>query len=323
MRLVKQATLTLMASLFFWPTSAISQSQPKNNTCDPMGRILKSSQQNLVGKLLCSSSNGTVPIVPGNSFVLCYFNPSQEQCRPKKKTRNSNLKECPLPSRSFCNRKKGGSRAEKPRIVTPYGRWLLESRPKFSWFAVDGATRYRLEFGSPRKNLWSKTTTSTFIEYPDEHAPLSPGNRYKVNVIAYKNEVPIVADSSIFRLLKSADAEDLQQMIGLIRSFNLDPDREAYLDLNAAYLSKGVLDESIKVLKARVQAGSDHPEIFTVLAERFIDARLLDEAREKYLKAIKLAKAQNNQVALKRATAGLQVLDQYQSQLPERKKGAQ
>lgn len=321
MNLAKQTTLILLASQIIWPASAVAQSQPKKETCEPIGRILKASQQNLVGKLLCSGDQIVSQI--SGSFVLCYFNPSEQQCRPKKQTRDSNLKKCPLPSRSFCNRRKGGSRAVKPRIITPYGRWLLEPRPQFSWSAVDGATRYRFEFGSPRKNLWSKTTTSTFLEYPDEHAPLSPGNRYKVNVIAYKNEVPIVADSSIFRLLKTEDAKDLQQMIGLIRSFKLDPDREAYLDLNAAYLSKGVLGESIKVLEARIQAGSSHPEIFTVLAERFIDVRLLDKAREKYLKAMQLAKSQNNQVALEKAQAGLQALDQYQSQLPDKTNGAQ
>lgn len=322
MKFRTQASLTLMASLILWPAPSMAQSQPKNDTCEPIGRILKSSQQNLVGQLLCRGDQIVSQI--SGSFVLCYFNPSEQQCRPKKQIKNSSNKECPFSTRSLCKRIKGGSgTAQTPRIITPYGRWLLEPRPQFSWSAVDGATRYRFEFGSPRKNLWSKTTTSTFLEYPDEHAPLSPGNRYKVNVIAYKNEVPIVADSSIFRLLKTEDAKDLQQMIGLIRSFKLDPDREAYLDLNAAYLSKGVLDESIKVLEARIQAGSSHPEIFTVLAERFIDVRLLDEAREKYLKAMQLAKSQNNQVALEKAQAGLQALDQYQSQLPDKTNGAQ
>lgn len=321
MNLAKQTTLTLMALLILWPTSSVAQSQPKKSDCEPIGRILKSSQQNLVGQLICSGSK-IVPLAPG-SFVLCYFNPSQQKCHPKERTRNSNLEKCPLPSRSFCKRMKGGSHTEKPTIITPLGRWLLETRPNFSWSAVPGATKYRLEVESHRKGLWSKITSSTSLKYPDEQAPMSPENIYKVSVIAYKDDAPIVADSSIFRLLESVKFKQLQQTIQLINRLNIDPDQKVYLDLNAAYLNEGLLDQSIKTLEERVQAGSEHPEIFRVLAERYIDAGLPDRARKQYIKAMHLAKLQGNQVALKKAMEGLQALDQYQSQLPERKNGAQ
>lgn len=322
MKFRTQASLTLMASLILWPAPSMAQSQLKNDACEPIGRILKSSQQNLVGQLLCRGDQIISKI--SGSFVLCYFNPSEQQCRPKKRTRSSSNKECPFSSRSLCKRIKGGTgTAQAPRIITPYGRWLLETRPTFSWLAVHGATRYRLEVVDQAKGLWSKTTTTTSLDYPDEQAPLSPENHYKISVIAYNKKVPLVSDSSIFRLIKPADTKELQQMMGLIRSFNLDPDREAYLDLNAAYLSKGVLDESISVLEDRVKAGSNHPDVYRVLAERYLDAGWPDRAREKYVKAIQLATSQNNQIALEKARAGLQALDQYQSQLPDKTKGAQ
>ncbi|ABW33059.1 hypothetical protein AM1_F0125 (plasmid) [Acaryochloris marina MBIC11017] len=299
----------------------MAQVQPKNDACEPIGRILKTNQQNLVGKLLCNGDQIVSQIKGG--MVLCYFSGSEQPCQPKKQTRNSR-KKCPLSSRSFCKRIKGGQGSgETPRIITPYGRWLLETRPSFTWLAVPGATKYQLEVADQEKGLWSITTTSTSAAYPTEQAPLSSENHYKVSVVAYRNDVPIVADSSIFRLLDSAKTRRLQQTIQLIRRLNLDPDQEAYLDLNAAYLDEGLLNQSIKALRDRVQSGSNHPEIFRVLAERYIDAKLLSEARKQYLKAKQLAKAQGNQIALKKATEGLQALDRYQSQLPERKNEAQ
>lgn len=322
MNLAKQTTLILLASQIIWPASAVAQSQPKEETCEPIGRILKSSQQNLVGKLLCSGDQIVSQI--SSSFVLCYFNPSEQQCRPKKQPRNSSNKECPLPSSSFCNRRKGGNgTAQTPRIITPYGRMLLESRPTISWFPVPNGTKYQITVESQQKSLWSKTVSGTSIPFPPEQPELNSDDVYKISVVAYQDDTPTVADSSVYRLLKPTDVKDLQQKITLIRSLNLDPDREAFLDLNAAYLSKGVLNGSISALEDRVKAGSDHPEIFRVLAERYIDARLLDKARKQYLKAVQLAKSQNNRVSLEKAAEGLQALDQYQSQLPERKKGAQ
>ena len=100
-------------------------------------------------------------------------------------------------------------------------------------------------------------TTSTSAAYPTEEAPLSSENHYKVSVVAFKNDIPLVADSSIFRLLDSTKTQRLQQTVQLIHRLSLDPDQEAYLDLNAAYLNKGLLNQSIRVLKDRVQAGSE------------------------------------------------------------------
>lgn len=322
MKFTTQASLTLLASLILWPAPSIAQSQPKDDACDPIGRTLKSSQPNLVGKLLCSGDQ-IVSQVSG-SLVLCYFNPSEQQCRPEKRTKSSSIKGCPFSSRSLCGRIKGGSgTAQTPRIITPYGRMLLNPRPTISWLAVPNGTKYQITVESQQGSLWSKIVSGTSIPFPPEEPELNSEDVYKISVVAYQNDIPTVADSSVYRLLKPADVKDLQEKITLIRSFNLDPDREAFLDLNAAYLSKGALNGSISVLEDRVTSGSDHPDVFRVLAERYIDARLLDKAKEKYEKAMQLAKSQGNQVSYKKAMEGLQVLDQYQSQLPERKKGAQ
>ena len=156
MKFSKQASLSLIASLILCSASSMAQAQPKNDACEPIGRILKSSQQNLVGKILCKGDKIISQISGG--FVLCYFNPSEQQCRPRKQDRKSSLKDCPVSSRSLCKRIKGGKESgETPKIITPYGRWLLETRPSFTWLAIPGATKYQLEVADQEKGLWSIT----------------------------------------------------------------------------------------------------------------------------------------------------------------------
>lgn len=90
-----------------------------------------------------------------------------------------------------------------------------------------------------------------------------------------------------------------------INSLNLPEDEKAFLDLNSAFSSRGLVDESIRLLEARVAAGSRNPGIYRALGDRFLAAGLTKQATEQYEVASTLAKGSENPGELSKAQKGL------------------
>lgn len=325
MQFQKPLCLILSATAIAWPGAVLAQQKRANQHCDPIGRVLRANNKTLVGALICQGQRVQGLVQQGNA-ILCFvtngispFMDSPVNCAKSKTVKQPKMHLCVTPQGGKCYRNKGIGTAQTPRILSPYGRVIRNQRPNVTWQAVPEATSYQIQIESQSRSLWAKTVPGTSIQYPQSLPPLNPDDTYKLSVVAFKHDAPLVADSQIIQVLDMAGASAIRQHEQFIHSLKLDPDQTAYLDLNVIYLSKGLLNESIQILEERVAAGSDHPEVYRVLGDHYWAVALVDQAYAKYQRAEQLAKVQGNVAALEKAKAGLALIEKYQSQLPDSK----
>lgn len=295
----------------------------KQKECEPIGRVLRSEERNLpAGTLFCKGDRRS--ITPGaRASVLCFNGKvlslpgSNAECV----ARIQRNRPCSAGNRRYCPKPKGPNDVNSPALISPSGSALLNDRPLLSWYAILGATSYTVQVSGEGVS-WQKTVKSTALPYPNEQPAMQFGNAYKITILANQGGSSVSPSESVVNLLPESDARQVKNTVSRINSLKLPKDEVAFLDLNAIYMSKNLLNEIISVLKARVKAGSENPAIYRVLGDRYLEAGLPDFAKQQYEVATTLAKKADNSAELAKAQAGLKRTELY-SQLPRRINGAQ
>ncbi|RCJ32294.1 hypothetical protein A6770_41225 [Nostoc minutum NIES-26] len=192
-------------------------------------------------------------------------------------------------------------------------RSMLSTRPVISWYGVAAATSYTV-IVKGYKFYWEKTVDKaiTSLPYPQEQNQLQFGNTYNFTVLANIGETPISSSEPlVVSVLPQEEQDTITQTVKQVNELALSPDEAAISDLDAVYMSKSLLNETIETLKARVAAGSQNPTVYRVLADRYLEAWLPKEALREYTKAAQLAKSTNNLNELARVEEGLKIIDWY------------
>ncbi|MBE9038881.1 tetratricopeptide repeat protein [aff. Roholtiella sp. LEGE 12411] len=207
------------------------------------------------------------------------------------------------------NPKSPGEEKEAPTLVSPYGSSMLSTNPVISWNAVPNATSYTV-IVSGYEFYWETTVDKgvTMLPYPKEQKQLQFGNVYKFTVIANKGELFLNAEPLVVSVLPEEEQKEIAQKVKQINELNLPPDEAAIFDLHAIYMSRNLLNEAIETLKARVAAGSQNPTVYRVLADRYLEAWLPNEALRNYNIADKLARRTGNLNELARVQQGLKLV---------------
>lgn len=224
-------------------------------------------------------------------------------------TSSNEVKRCSVENIDKCRRKlKGPSdNNNEPEVISPYGSSVLNPRPEISWYAVAGADSYTVQVeGNGVK--WEKEVKNTTLTYPKSREQLLYGNAYKITVIANIGISPISADTSVINLLSETDVNQILEKVEQVNSLNLPPDEAAFLDLDAVYMGRRLLNETINTLKKRVAAGSSNPTLYRTLGDRYLEARLPEEARRKYTIAAQLAQNSGNSNELEKAQQRLKLV---------------
>ncbi len=302
-----------------------AQSLIASGSCiKPIGRVIKS----LKSRQICEADEIEVN---DNALVICYSNQkfinlqsglykAASICTsPETSTRRRctpiNRQDCP-------NRKGPGEDDNVPSIIQPYGHILIENRPLISWSAVAGATSYSVQVrnGDMRWEKEVEGTTLT-LAYPEDQPGLLYGTAIRIVVMANKGKEPISYDSLVVHLLREEKVTQINQAVEQIKKLGLSADEAAYLDLDAIYMSKRILNKTIETLEERVAAGSFNPSVYRILGDRYIEAWLPEKAKSAYIKALQLARFQKNSEEVTLAQERLLALSQ--SQLPTRINPAQ
>ncbi|MBE9037017.1 tetratricopeptide repeat protein [aff. Roholtiella sp. LEGE 12411] len=260
-------------------------------------------------KFLCLSSGDILNLssgaIPRDKCAIT--DTSASTCNP------SNLHVCLI--------RKGGNRQDdEPTIIYPYTSSLMKTRPDIAWRPVPGATSYKVRVKGSEFE-WETIVDKTRITYPPEEKELAFDQAFNISVIAYRKDYPPTADSFVVNLFSEQEIKRVLDTVEQINSLSL-PQDEAALDIDAVYVSRGFLDESLEILTKVATAGSKNSTIYRVLGERYFEAGLPDEAKRQYLIASELAKNSNNSFELKKVESGLKIIDFY-NQLPTKRKGAQ
>lgn len=324
----------LLAAVFLSRTSAIVLAVPaagysRQVKCDPIGRVLTQGGKNFTaGRPLCKEDR--LNLASGERIdLLCYLNKKvltlfggsiqvAEGCGPKMER----VKPCSIQDRSNCPKPKGpGEGNNTPATVRPYSSTLLNGRPFLSWYTVSGASSYTVEVSGVGVR-WRKTLVGTTLPYPSEQPSMQYGNAYKVTITASKGDFPVNASVSVLNILPESEARNVINTVKRVNSLNLPKDEAAYLDLDAVFMSKHLLDETINTLEGRVKAGSHRPGLYRVLGDRYLEAGLPGIAKSEYEVASKLATREDNLIEMTKAQAGLELIARH-SQLPTKTNGAQ
>lgn len=211
-----------------------------------------------------------------------------------------------------CSNAKGpGDEQNKPTLISPYGSSMLSTKPTISWYAVPEATSYTV-IVSGYKFYWETTVdkTITTLPYPKEQNQLQFGDTYKFTVLANNGDIPIsYSETLTTSVLPQEEQDAIIQKVKQVHELALPPDEAAISDLDAIYMSRNLLNETIETLKARVAAGSQNPTVYRLLADRYLEAWLPKEALREYTKAAQIAKSTNNLNELDRIQEGLKIID--------------
>ncbi|WP_341531964.1 hypothetical protein WKK05_40455 (plasmid) [Nostoc sp. UHCC 0302] len=286
--------------------------------CDePSGRVYNTGDRFLrAGRYLCLGQRIN-PINGSAVQVLCFLNRkilylkqstifNAQICAPPP---NEAL-QCSVLNVAPCPHDYKGPDDEKdaPIVTSPYGSSIINNRPQISWRSVAGADSYTVVVKGNGVNWEVDVKNAVTLSYPKERKELRYGNTYTITVISNQGDQPLNSSPLVVHLLPGNDVEEIREQVKQINELGLPADEAAFRDLDAIYMSKLLLDESIKTLKARVAAGSQNPSIYRLLGDRYLGALLPLEAGQAYTKAEQLAKSSGNGSELEKVRSGLELL---------------
>ncbi|MBE9210870.1 tetratricopeptide repeat protein [Nostoc sp. LEGE 06077] len=307
---------------------AMGQPQPiaKDSCTNSIARIYNEGDRYLPkGSLLCPGDRINPKRIGGKVEVLCFLNgrilqlPSGSISDAPDKCRQAtpgSKKRCTFQTPQDCPKFKGpGEVGNEPIILSPYGSVLLSQRPVLSWYSVKGATSYKVYVTGYNLD-WQLETNNTTLPYPQDQPEFQYGIVYKITVLARKPQQTTSSIPSVVYMLSQSDAQETLEKIKKVKELGLPPDEAALLDLDAVYMEKSLLHQTIETMNERVAAGSQNPTLYRVLGDRYLEAWLPQEAETAYQKAIELAQSSRNARELETAQEHLRVLKETQSQPP-------
>ncbi|MBD2441184.1 hypothetical protein [Nostoc sp. FACHB-110] len=289
----------------------------RNSCYEPSGRVYSTGDRFLkVGKFLCLGQRIN-PIKGSTVKVLCFLNRKflyinqstvfdAQMCAPPP----NETVQCSVLNIIACPRDYKGQDDEEnePIVTSPYGGSIINNRPEISWNKVANADSYTVVVLGNGVEWERDVKDSTVLPYPEDEKELQYGNTYTITVISNKGERPLSYYPKVVHLLPVDDVKQITDEAQQVKDLGLLPDEAAYLDLDAIFMSKLLLDESIKTLKAQVLTGSKNPTIYRLLGDRYLGALLPSEAEQAYTIAGQLAQSSANKSELEKVQSGLNLL---------------
>lgn len=315
--MIKRVAL-IFAALCFPQGIAITQPPPASAKCLPLGRLESSSGQQVSTRIVCQGERPKLSAGKHYNF-LCYATGNflnslgtggwnLPGCPPPSARRIP----CPTNSKVKCEPHKGpGEDPNAPVLITPYGNTLIDDRPLISWTPVPGATSYVVKVSGPGVRWGKLISQGTTLAYPSDEPPLGFGNVYTMRVSANRGKAPI-SSVKVFNLVSEQEATRLVSAVQLIEAWNIPEDETAY-DTNAVYAAKYLLHNAIETLQARVKAGSQTPDIYQELGDRYLEIGWPEAAQVQYKRAKQLAQQIRDPTAVSEAEAGLQQIAQLKA----------
>ncbi|MBW4643207.1 MAG: hypothetical protein KME23_09460 [Goleter apudmare HA4340-LM2] len=312
---VSISTLVFLSSASVWG----QQQTLENNMCDePSGRIYSNGDRTWkAGKKICLGEK-IEPVDGSTVTVLCFLNRKfvylnrstifdAQVCAPP----SNEAVQCSVLNISLCPRSYKGPDDEKnsPIVNSPYGSSIINNRPYISWRSVAEADSYTVVLKGNGVDWETNVENTTSIPYPKGQKELRYGNAYTITVISNRGGKPLNSSQSLVYLLPSNDIQQILAEVNQVKELELSPDEAAFRDLDTIFMSKFLLDETIKILKAQVMAGSQNPTLFRVLGDRYLGALLLEEAKQSYTTAEQLAKKNSNIIELEKIQFGLKSVE--------------
>jgi len=253
-------------------------------------------------QFLCYSTAGIFNLIGAKGMIL-------PGCEPPTARRIS----CPTDAQAKCTRKGPQQDPNPAKVITPYGKILMETRPHLSWMPTPGATEYIVKIigpGVPKVIFGKSVRGATTLPYPGDAPPLAFGNVYTITVVA--QGATTVSTRKTVTLLSQSVAQQVMMAQEQVERWNLSADEMAST-LDAMYMGQGLLDKAIEVLQARVNAGTQTSQIYQQLGNHYLETNLQEQAEAQYGLAKQLGRNASDPAAIAQAEAGLQKIAQLKA----------
>ncbi|NEP58416.1 MAG: hypothetical protein F6K31_15590 [Symploca sp. SIO2G7] len=201
-------------------------------------------------------------------------------------------KECtPSPDGCICTPSRSDETftiANIPYILSPRSTYLLDNQPLLRWYAVEGATSYRVRVKREDGELLWETEVKEVTEVRYGGEPLESGVDYTVivNTDTGASSLEEELEGGGFEILTTEEREEIQTIASQL-SQSLTGE-EQVLALGELYQQNGLFTEAIALLESLVEENNQIPAAYQQLGELYQYIRFPPLAAENYLKAIAL-----------------------------------
>ncbi|MEO0533326.1 MAG: tetratricopeptide repeat protein [Cyanobacteria bacterium P01_A01_bin.123] len=200
-----------------------------------------------------------------------------------------------------------------PYLISPRNTVLLTAEEMIlQWHPVEGAMTYTVSLQGPGVD-WTTTVSETAVILP-ETVTFRPNYTYSV-IVSADTGLSSAGDLPVqFAVLPVAEAERVQSQVAAIQAQTLEPDVEA-IALALAYLefehsdpdwdSYALNQAALDVVEARIEAGTENPQIYLLQGEAYQIMSLPLLAQAGFQQALTLAEAANQQELQAQSHVGL------------------
>jgi hypothetical protein len=209
-------------------------------------------------------------------------------------------KGCPSTTRQILRRTnantsktRAGNDPTIPYLISPRNSVILTRQPTFQWNPVEAATSYEVQVLGPDVN-WTTQVKQPQVVYSGKQA-LKPGSRYWVKIMA-SNGVSNEKEEGRFRgfsVLNDANTQQVKTDIAQLQQEALSNESKM-LALAHLYRSNDLNADVINLLEGLVKKGSRSTAVYQLLGTTYQQIGLNQLAKERYLTALQLAKAERN-----------------------------
>ncbi len=219
----------ILISFYLGQVVTPAEAAPAEAQCQPVGKLAIYSGRQVSTQPVCPGERPALK--SGNSYeFLCYattgifnFVGARGLTLPNCNLPAARRTPCPTDVLASCTRKGPGEDANAPRLISPYGKVLTETRPLLKWTATPGVKQYVVKVAGPGVDWGKIVTNGTTLPYPAGELPLQHGNVYTVGVVAHQDST-VITSLKTLTLLSQSEAQRVKTAEEHIKHWRLPPD---------------------------------------------------------------------------------------------------
>ncbi len=180
--------------------------------------------------------------------------------------------------------------ANEPFLIAPRKTAVLDTRPVFSWRAVEGARRYVVSLFGDGKEIWKREVQETTLVTPAELPPLVAGADYSWEVEARSDSAGLGSEIAAFYVLPADAATSVRASLSRIdESLGAATPAAGYV-AGCLLSEEGLYQEAIARFEDLCRLSPDSPDAHEALGGAYARVGMLDRATAEFQRALALSR---------------------------------
>ncbi|MEO0124265.1 MAG: hypothetical protein ABIL69_09735 [candidate division WOR-3 bacterium] len=150
------------------------------------------------------------------------------------------------------------------KVIEPGNTALITNKPDFIWHKFQNAQKYSIVVQKMGNIIWQKTSTDTFLKYPEDVPELAPGS-YLLKIFALKGNDTLNSAERFFKILKPEVVSNIITALNNIKTQNPDSFTLNYLSARI-YEENGLILDAIRAYEESLKLKPNEPLILKSLS---------------------------------------------------------